>query len=116
MSQLRVNVTAEALVEAVRAAAAEGLNLAATRVQAVAVPRTPLEEGTLRDSLTVVDATPDDLESAVVSDLPYAVRQHEDLTLRHDDGQAKYLESAALDSAREVEQLIAAAALRALGG
>jgi hypothetical protein len=104
-----------ALVAAVRAAAVDGLNLSAERVRAVAVPRTPLEYGDLRSSLTVVPATEGDLESAVVSDLPYAVRQHEDLSLRHDDGQAKYLESAALESVGEIEQIMAGALRRHLG-
>lgn len=109
-------LSTEALINTVRSAAAVGLTLAAERVRAVAVPRTPLEYGDLRSSLQVSPASPDDLTSSVSSDLPYAARQHEDLSLRHDDGQAKYLESAALDSRPEVEALIAAAARRALGG
>lgn len=108
-------MSAAEMVRRVREGAAEGLTLAAERVRAVAVPRTPLEYGDLRSAHTVVPATPDDLESAVVNDLPYAVKQHEDLTLRHDDGQAKFLESAALDSAREVEQIVAASVRRRLG-
>jgi len=108
-------MSAAEMVAAVRTAAAEGLTLAAERVRAVAVPRTPLEYGDLRDSLTVVPADEASLESAVVSDLPYAVRQHEDLSLRHDDGQAKYLESAALDSRAEVEQIVAGTVRRRLG-
>lgn len=107
--------TAE-LVARITAGAVDGLNLAAQRVQAVAVPRTPLEYGDLRDSLTVVSALTDDLRSAVVSDLPYAVRQHEDLTLRHDDGGPKFLETAALDSHAEVESLMATAARHAMEG
>ncbi|GAB3166906.1 hypothetical protein GCM10027059_26560 [Myceligenerans halotolerans] len=108
-------MSAAEMVRRVREGAAEGLTLAAERVRAVAVPRTPLEYGDLRSAHTVVPATPDDLGSAVVNDLPYAVKQHEDLTLRHDDGQAKFLESAALDSAREVEQIVAASVRRRLG-
>lgn len=104
-----------AIIAALRESAAEGLTLAAEHVRGVAVPRTPLEYGDLRSSLTVTPATPGDLESAVSSDLPYAVRQHEDLDLQHDDGQAKYLESAALDSLDEVGQIIGAAVRRRLG-
>lgn len=110
-----MNLSAEQIVRLVREGAAEGLTLAAERVRAVAVPRTPLEYGDLRSSLTVVPAEESELTSAVVSDLPYAVKQHEDLTLRHDDGQAKYLESAALDSSREVEQIVATSVRRRLG-
>ena len=107
---------AAALIRQVTEAAAEGLTLAAERVRGVALPRTPLEYGDLRSSLNVVPARPDQLEAAVVSDLPYAVRQHEDLSLRHDDGQAKYLESATVDSIDEVSAIMAAAARRHLDG
>lgn len=109
-------MTPDELMRRVVAGAVDGLNLWAERVRAVAVPRTPLEYGDLRDSLVVTPATADDLTSAVSSDLPYAVRQHEDLSLRHDDGQAKYLESAVYDSEHEGHQLMAAAVRRALGG
>ena len=110
------DLTAAQLVALVRQAAADGLTLAAARTQAVAVPLTPIEYGPLRDSLTVIPATDDDLEAAVVSDLPYAVRQHEDLHLRHPKGgQAKYLEVASLRTEADAEQLIAAAVRRRLG-
>lgn len=101
---------------AVRAGAAAGLNLVAERVRAVAIPRTPMELGDLRSSLTVQGATDDDLESAVTSDSPYAVIQHEALDFHHKRGQAKYLESAALETAaNEIEQIMAEAARKALG-
>lgn len=109
------DMSAADLTAAVQAAAVAGLNLAAERVRAVAVPRTPFEYGDLSSSLTVVEATSSDLTSAVVSDLPYAVRQHEDMSLHHDDGQAKYLETAALDSISDVERIMAAALQRHLG-
>ncbi|GAB2457548.1 HK97 gp10 family phage protein [Xylanimonas ulmi] len=106
----------DALARQLLTGTADGLTLAAERVRAVAVPRTPIEYGDLRSSLTVDPAGPGDREATVFSDLPYAARQHEDLSLRHDDGQAKYLETAALDSADEVGQIIAAQVARALGG
>ncbi len=109
-------IPAEQIVSLVRVAAAEGLTATAERVRAVAVPLTPLEYGDLRSSLTVVPADPVDLESAVVSDLPYAVKQHEDLTLRHDDGQAKFLETAAVGGRQDVAALMLTAARRRIGG
>lgn len=109
-------IPAEQLVSLVRVAAAEGLTATAERVRAVAVPLTPLEYGDLRSSLTVVPADPVDLESAVATDLPYAARQHEDLTLRHDDGQAKFLETAALTSRQNIAALMLTAARRYIGG
>lgn len=103
------------LAARIRATSVVGLNMAAERVRAVAVPLTPLEYGDLRSSLTVGTASEDDLEATVYSDLPYAVRQHEDLSYRHDDGQAKYLEQAGLDASDDVGQIIAAAVEKAFG-
>ncbi len=52
----------------------------------------PIEEGTLiRSGKTTVDKGR--LAAAVSYDTPYAVRQHEDTRLRHDDGRrAKWLQ------------------------
>lgn len=108
-------MSADQIIALAREAAVEGLNLSAERVRAVAVPLTPLEYGDLRSSLTVDPATEADLESAVTSDLEYAVYVHEDLAARHDDGQAKFLEEAARQSAGEVEQIMGAALARRLG-
>lgn len=94
---------------------AEGLNLIAERHRAVATPKTPLEYGDLRSAHTVVPATPDDLESAVVNDLPYAAKQHEDLSLRHDDGGPKFFEEASAEIEGEAQQIMAAAIRRKLG-
>lgn len=112
-----MNMSGDEMVRRMRGAAANGLNLQAERTRAVATPRTPLEYGDLRSAHTVVPATPDDLEAAVVNDLPYAVKQHEDITLRHDDGQAKFLESAALDieSSGEADRIMTAQVRRAFG-
>src|SRR5690349_14901921 len=108
-------MSADQIIAAAREAAAEGLTLAAEHVRGVAVPLTPLEYGDLRSGHTVVPATPDGLEAAVTNDVEYAIYVHEDLTARHDDGQAKFLEEAALSSAREVEQIVGAAIRRRLG-
>lgn len=97
-----------------RPAAAAGLTLAAEYVQAIAVPLTPLDLGDLRSSLTVVPADETDLESAVVSDSPYAVAQHENLAYRHHDGQAKFLEVATTSSKAAVRALMVQAAKEAL--
>lgn len=93
-------------------AAAHGLTLSAEYVRGRTIPLTPLEDGDLRNSLTVVPASPDDLEAAVVSDLAYAVVQHEDLTFRHDDGGPKFLEIASLAAIPAIEQILATAANR----
>ena len=102
----------------VRAGTVEGVNAAAHRVQAVTVPRTPLDQGGLRESMVVEpaqhgEATP---TAAVGSDLVYAPIQHEALHYRHRHGRAKFLESALIDTADEVQRIIGAAISRAAGG
>lgn len=76
----------------IRDAATRGLRDAAEHVLAESTKVVPLEEGTLSKSgATSVDAAT--LTATVSYDTPYAVRQHEELDYRHDEGrQAKYLE------------------------
>lgn len=71
-------------------ASEEAALLAAEHILGEARQIAPIEEGTLVRS----GATAAEGKSAVVYfDTPYAVRQHEDMTFRHDAGrQAKYLE------------------------
>jgi hypothetical protein len=107
--------SAAELVALARQGMADGLNLSAEHVRGVSVARTPIQYGDLRSSQTVVPATESELQSAVVSDLDYAVPVHENLTARHPTGQAKFLESASLESIAEVERIISAAIRRKLG-
>lgn len=68
--------------------------LAAEHILGEANKRAPIEEGTLIRSGTV-STDPGNFSAAVSYDTPYAVKQHEDMTLRHDQGRtAKYLEGA----------------------
>lgn len=104
----------EQITGPIRAGAARGLLLGAELVLDEADRRVPLEQGTLARSGTA-SVDEDDLRAAVSFDTPYAVRQHEDMTLRHPNGrQAKYLETALADTADEVRELIAAQVRRAL--
>lgn len=75
------------------AATVRGLWLAALHLLGEAQAIVPIEEATLeRSGAASVDASK--LMSAVSFDTVYAVRQHEELTWRHDPGrQAKYLEA-----------------------
>ncbi|MGA5764478.1 minor capsid protein [Nonomuraea bangladeshensis] len=94
--------------------AAKGLKIALEHLLQKSREEVPHEEGTLERSGTVsVDEST--LTGAVSYDTPYAVRQHEDLTLRHDAGRkAKYLEDPA-DAERPVMlELIAAQIRRSL--
>ncbi len=72
------------------AATFHGRIKAAEHLLAVSSFKAPIEEGELARSGEVSD---DGDTVAVSFDRPYAVRQHEELTWRHDEGkQAKYLE------------------------
>lgn len=108
------------VVARMRAGAAHGLTQGAHRAAAVAVPKTPRETGDLRSAVAngVVPARPEGeqvVARIVVDGLPYAVRQHEDLTLRHDDGGPKFLERAVVETREQVVQIVAAAVRRAAG-
>lgn len=89
----------------VRAAAARGLAISAEHVLGEARKLVPIEEGTLERS-GAVSLDPENLKAAVSFDTPYSVRQHEDMTARHDPGRtAKYLETplaAEQDTVREI--------------
>lgn len=115
MSRLVVHVARDALTELVRTAATRSLDVATEHVLGVANQRVPIEEGTLeRSGAADVDAAT--LTGSVSYDTPYAVRQHEDLSMRHDRGrQAKYLETASLDELHTIAALQARAAKEALG-
>ena len=67
----------------------------------------PLEEGTLERSGRVTDNGRDTV--AISYDTLYAVRQHEDMSLRHPNGRsAKYLERALAESRDDVLKLLGA--------
>jgi hypothetical protein len=104
----------QSAIEQVRAGAALGLRLGAEHVLGESRRRVPIEEGNLeRSGTATVDE--DELRAAVAYDTPYAVRQHEDMTYRHDQGrQAKYLEEPLHNEAATVRALIAAQIRRAL--
>jgi len=74
-----------------RQAAMQALHDGAEHILTESIDETPIDSGTLRRSGTVTDVPSE--ESVFVSfNTPYAVKQHEDLSLRHTDGKAKYLE------------------------
>jgi len=91
---------------AVRAAAAQGLSDAAEFLLEESNRTAPIEEATLiRSGTTSLDAAR--LRATVAYDVPYAPRQHEDLTLRHDPGRrAKWLELTFQEQARKAGQII----------
>lgn len=103
------------IVRQSKAGAAHGLRLAAEHLLQVSRTMVPIEEGTLeRSGSASVDEGK--LRGAVSYDTPYAVVQHEDLTLQHDAGRtAKYLERALTGEASTVGEIIARAVRSELG-
>ncbi|MEU8035709.1 hypothetical protein [Streptosporangium sp. NPDC049078] len=94
--------------------AVRGLQKAMEHVLQVSREEVPHEEGTLERSGTA-SVDPATLTGAVSYDTPYAVRQHEDLTLKHDEGRkAKYLEDPWDAEAGTVQEIVAAEIRRSL--
>lgn len=112
----RLRWNGDAALRGTRQGAARGLRLAAEHVLAESRRRVPIEEGTLERSGT---ATVDEsaLTAAVAYDTPYAIRQHEEMTYRHDAGRsAKYLETPLTEESATVAAIIAAQLRRSLRG
>lgn len=97
-----------------RAGRNRGLRLAAEHLLAESQRLVPIEEATLeRSGVASVDESKG--QAAVSYGTVYAVRQHEELTWRHDPGrQAKYLEQPFETEKAVFRDLIAAAIRRSL--
>jgi hypothetical protein len=97
-----------------RAGRNRGLRLAAEHLLAESQRIVPIEEATLeRSGVASVDESAG--QAAVSYDTVYAVRQHEELTWRHDPGrQAKYLETPYVAEAEVMNGIIAAQIRRSL--
>lgn len=86
----------------------KGLYAAGEHVLGVSNRQAPIEEGDLIRSGGV--SQDDAGQTAISYDTPYAVRQHEDMSLKHDAGRnAKFLEKALASEAPKITELIAAA-------
>lgn len=93
---------------------AAGAAAAAEALLQRTLPKVPRESGELRDSGHVQT---DGTQAAVIFDTPYAVRQHEDTSLRHHGGgQAKFLERTLHDDQPALLEALAAELRKALGG
>jgi len=102
------------LDKGVHEAAVKGLRVAMEHLLQVSREQVPHEEGTLERSGTP-SVDPATLTGAVSYDTPYAVRQHEELNLQHDEGRkAKYLEDPFDSESGTMQELIAAEIRRAL--
>lgn len=84
-----------------------GLALGAEHVLGESNNRVPHEEGTLENSGSVSYES-GKLRAAISYNTPYAAVQHEDMSLRHDNGrEAKYLENALNAEKDTVGEIIA---------
>jgi hypothetical protein len=111
----RLDWDGDRIAAMLRGASLEGLELAAEHLLQVSTQLAPHEEGDLARSgeISTDDTT---LAVAVSYDRPYAVVQHEDMTLQHDNGKtAKYLEGPMNEEAGMMTDLIASKPRRALG-
>ncbi|MEU5302220.1 hypothetical protein ACH4YO_23875 [Streptomyces noursei] len=114
--RMRLRWNGEQVLASTREGAARGLRLAAEYVLGRSRVQVPIDEGTLERS-GVASVDEHSLTAAVSYDTPYAVRQHEELTWRHDAGRkAKYLEDPLTESAGTVAEIIAAQVRRSLRG
>jgi len=111
-------IAAATLVAVLKQAVADGLNEGARKVQEHAQELAPKDTGDLAESIKVDEATPRQSTptARVYSNARHAVPQHERLDYQHPQGgQAKYLETAALDGRSAVEKAIAEHVRRAFG-
>lgn len=97
---------------ALTAASEAALFAGAEHIRSVAAPLAPKDTGDLRISLT---AEADGDRAVVYSDSVYAAIQHEKVGWHHEDGQAKYLETA-VNSAGATAMAVVAAKLRGVTG
>lgn len=92
-----------------------GLELGAHHLLQVSRKFVPHEEGTLENS-GKVSTDPGTHQAAVSYDTPYAVRQHEEMDYKHDDGRRpKYLEQPMHTEASTIAELVQGAVKRELG-
>ena len=104
------------IAAAMSAASMDGLELAAEHLLQVSSQLAPLEEGDLARS-GAVSTDPTRHTAAVSYDRPYAIRQHEEMTWRHDAGkQAKYLEEPMVTEQDTMLALLAGPLIDTLGG
>lgn len=102
-----------AITKETEGAASRGLRKGAELVLQRSNVRVPIQTAVLEQSGV---ASVDGLKAAVSYNTPYAKRQHEDMTLRHDPGRsAKFLEKALTESTQDILDLVATEIRRELG-
>lgn len=84
-----IDLDVDRVIDATAAATPIGAGKAMEHIRAVSVALTPEESGHL---IGTADVQVAGNNASLTFDGPYARRQHEELTWRHEKGQAKYLE------------------------
>jgi len=107
MTKVKVDWNGKQVSDAMKKGGLKGLKDAAEFLLDEALRLVPIDDGTLANSgNTSVDEG--SMTAAVYFDTPYAVRQHEDLTLSHNNGrQAKYLENPAKENRGKLAKIVA---------
>jgi hypothetical protein len=108
VGKVRNTINIKAPASAIRKGGAKGVKHGVEHVLTESNKHVPHDEGTLeRSGDTGVEETSDGARGSVSYDTPYAVKQHEDLTLHHDGkGQAKWLENTMAAESKTVGQII----------
>ena len=113
MPGFKVDIDLSKVVDATSSGASKGVRNAVEFLLTEANKNVPHDEGTLERS---GQATVSGTRGAVSYDTPYAVRQHEDMSLHHDGkGRSKWLEVTMSQEADKVGQIIATAIRTELG-
>lgn len=107
MSKVTSTIDLSDVLDKITGGGEHGLRLGVEHLLTEANKHVPHDEGTLeRSGFASVDGK----RGAVSYDTPYAVRQHEDMTLSHDGkGKPKWLESTMATESGTVAQIIAQA-------
>lgn len=107
----KVNLDLDAIADAIGSGAEKGMRLGTEHLLTEANKRVPHDEGDLeRSGDTGVQSAGGKVTGSVSYDRPYAVRQHEDMTLHHDGkGEAKWLENTMAMEASTVGEIVATA-------
>lgn len=114
MSKARLKLNTKQIKAREWAGAVKGLHKAVNHLLDASTAVAPIEESTLINS-AVPSVDEAALRGAVSYDTVYAIRQHEELTWRHDPGrQAKYLEEPFNNEQATMLALVAAQIRRSL--
>jgi len=89
VKNVQVTWKGKVLSAAAKQAGLKQIHREAEDILTATIPRTPIQDGPLRASGHVTDVSDG---SQIAFSTPYAVRQHEDTSLHHKEGEAKFLE------------------------